>query len=97
MTSTLLSFGGIPASRRSSLHRILIVGTLLFLAFAMIKATLYTITFYSSGSFVKYHMDMTPFVLVHGESVNWFHHIKRLPFDSPCPLKPDAMYPLHAV
>ncbi|OCB88682.1 nucleotide-diphospho-sugar transferase [Sanghuangporus baumii] len=55
-------------SSRRSLHFIIIFGTLLF-GFVLVKVGSYTIHFYSSGQFVRYHMDMTPSVQVQDSPV----------------------------
>ncbi|KAL5482977.1 hypothetical protein ACEPAI_9572 [Sanghuangporus weigelae] len=55
-------------SSRRSLHFFIIFGTLLF-GFILVKIGSYTIHFYSSGQFVRYHMDMTPSVLIQDSTV----------------------------
>ena len=45
-----------------------LAGFVLFAAYLFVRMLQYTVAFYTSGEFVRYHMDMTPDIAIQGAS-----------------------------
>lgn len=58
---------------RRPLRFAILVGSVLFAAYLLLRMIHYTFAFYTSGEFIRYHMDMTPDIAIKGALDTSFH------------------------